>query len=312
MWYSIIAKEDIEELEILASWEVTEAPPSLDEMTELYNGVPIPSQAVKADRYSYEASMEYYYVNVTDNLTELKIETYSGRGNVDLILSSNGPINPNTYYYYPHEPIYYEDYYEYEDYGYGQDDIVWSSNYDNDEEVNFFDVEPGTYYITAYSYEKATDFTIVADFTYAPANADPSTAIELTPGIAHGPMSGYDGLDQFFYIDVVSGTERLEVDLDGGFGEATLHMRYESTPTASEADYHSGASGAGDKIGFNNPTPGKWYILVNSDSVFSGVSITASYEDLYVWDYDGTPIQLFNDEPIEGLVHPLGRIVLLC
>ena len=307
MWYSIIAKEDIEELEILASWEVTEAPPSLDEMTELYNGVPIPSQAVKADRYSYEASMEYYYVNVTDNLTELKIETYSGRGNVDLILSSNGPINPNTYYYYPYEPIYYEDYYEYEDYGYGQDDIVWSSNYDNDEEVNFFDVEPGTYYITAYSYEKATDFTIVADFTYAPANADPSTAIELTPGIAHGPMSGYDGLDQFFYIDVVSGTERLEVDLDGGFGEATLHMRYESTPTASEADYHSGASGAGDKIGFNNPTPGKWYILVNSDSVFSGVSITASYEDLYVWDYDGTPIQLFNDEPIEGLSAPAGE-----
>ena len=84
-------------------------------------------------------------------------------------------------------------------------------------------------------------------------------------------------------------------------------MRYENTPTASEADYHSGASGAGDKIGFNNPTPGKWYILLESESVFSGVSITASYEDLYVWEYDGTPIELFNNEPIDGLEAPAGE-----
>ena len=181
-------------------------------------------------------------MNVTDNLTELKIETYGGRGDVDLILSSQGPVNPNSYYYYP-EPYYYDEYYDddghyYDEYYYGNG-IIYSTGGDNDEVVNFFDVEPGTYYITAYTYEKATDFTIVADFTYAPANADPSTAIELQPGIAHGPMSGYDGLDQYFFIDVASGTERLEVDLDGGFGEATLHIRYENTPTASEADYHS-------------------------------------------------------------------------
>jgi len=308
MWFSVVATADITEFEIQASWEVAEAPPSLDEMTELYNGVPIPSQAVKTDRYSYEAAMEYYYVNVTDNLTELKIETYGGKGDIDLILSSQAPINPNNYYLYYPEPYYYEDYYDGHDDYYDYDsDIVWSTNGDNDEVVNFFDVEPGTYYITAYTYERATDFTIVADFTYAPTNADPTTAIELQPGIPHGPMSGYDGLDQYFYIDVASGTERLEVDLDGGFGEATLHMRYESTPTASEADHHSGASGAGDKIGFNNPTPGKWYILLDSESVFSSVTITASYEDLYVWDYDGTPIELFNDEPIEGLSAPAGE-----
>ena len=310
IWFAVVANADIIEFDIQASWEAAEAPPSLDEMTELYNGVPIPSQSVKADRYSYEAALEYYYVNVTDNLTELKIETYGGRGDVDLILSSQGPVNPNSYYYYP-EPYYYDEYYYddghyYDEYYYGNG-IIYSTGGDNNEVVNFFDVEPGTYYITAYAYEKATDFTIVADFTYAPANADPSTAIELQPGIAHGPMSGYDGLDQYFFIDVASGTERLEVDLDGGFGEATLHMRYENTPTASEADYHSAASGAGDKIGFNNPTPGKWYILLESESVFSGVSITASYEDLYVWEYDGTPIELFNNEPIDGLEAPAGE-----
>ena len=91
LWYSIVAKEDIDEIEIIASWEVAEAPPSFDEMTELNNGVPVPSQSVKTDRYSYDAALEYYYVNVTDNLTELKIETYGGRGDVDLILQAKDP-----------------------------------------------------------------------------------------------------------------------------------------------------------------------------------------------------------------------------
>jgi hypothetical protein len=42
-------------------------------------------------------------------------------------------------------------------------------------------------------------------------------------------------------------------------------------------------------------------------SVFSGVSITASFEDLYVWEYDGTPIELFNDEEVAGLSAPAGE-----
>ena len=302
MWYSIVAKQDIEELEIIASWEVAEEPPSLDEMTQLFNGVPITSQTVESDRDSWDAAMEYYYVNVTDSLTELKIETYGGKGNINLILSSGGPIDPNYYYYY--EEPYFDEYSEGE---YQQSNIAWSTNDGNGEEVNLFDVEPGIYYVTAFTYRKSSDFTIVADFTYAPTNADPSTAVELQAGIAYGPMSGYDGLDQYFFIEVPTGTERLEVDLDGGFGEATLHMRYENTPTASEADHHSGAPGAGDKIGFNNPTPGKWYILLDSESVFSGVSITASFEDLYIWEYDGTPIELFNDEDVDGLTAPAGE-----
>ena len=301
VWFSVVALSDLDEFEIQATWEVAEEPPSLDEMTQLFNGVPITSQTVASDRNSWDASLEYYYVNVTDSLTELKIETYGGKGDIDLILSSGGPIDPNYYYY---EEPYFD---EFSSEGTQQSNIAWSTNDGNGEEVNLFDVEPGIYYITAFTYRKASDFTIVADFTYAPANADPSTAIELQDGIAYGPMSGYNGLDQYFFIEVPTGTERLEVDLDGGFGEATLHMRYENTPTASEADHHSGAPGAGDKIGFNNPTPGKWHIMLDSESVFSGVSITASFEDLYVWEYDGTPIELFNDEDVDGLSAPAGE-----
>ena len=320
LWFSVVATTDIEEFEIIASWEEGEAPPSIDEMIELNNGVAITSQSMYVERGEYEATLEYYYVNVTDALTELKIQTYGGKGNVDLVVSHTAPINPNYGYYYGYyggSPYYeYEYYYDDMDYNTHHNDDApydtelsntWSTRRGNNEDINLYDVQPGIYYITAYTYDKATDFTIIADFTYAPINADPSTAIELQPGVAYGPLSGYNGLNQYFFIDVPTDTERLEVQLANGIGEAKLRLRYENTPTVSESDHHSGAQGANDKIGFNNPTPGKWYILLDSRSVFSGVEITASFTDLYVWSYDGTPLQLFNDEPIEGLDAPAGE-----
>ena len=302
MWFALVANQDLEELEVGAFWEIAEAPPSLDEMTELFKGVPITQQSNQAE--DYNAAINYYYVNVTEPLTELKVETYGGKGNVQLAISKNGPVDPD-YGYYPE--IEFIDEFLPGDEFQTQSMEDWSMSQGNDEEVNLFDVEPGIYYVITYTYRKASDYTIQADMNYAPTNADPTTAVELTPGIAYGPMSGYNGLDQYFFIDVPTGTERLEVDLDQGFGEATLHMRIENTPTASESDHHSGSPGAGDKIAFNNPTPGRWYILLDSDTVFSGVEITASFTDFYVWEYDGTPIQLFKDEQIDGLSAPSGE-----
>ena len=301
VWFSVVALSDLDEFEIQATWEVAEEPPSLDEMTQLFNGVPITSQTVASERDSWDAAVEYYYVNVTDSLTELRIETYGGKGNIDLVLSSGGPIDPNYYYYYE-EPFFGE----FSNEGTQQSNIDWSSNDGNGEEVNLFDVEPGIYYITAFTYRKATDFTIVADFTYAPANADPSTAIELQDGIAYGPMSGYNGLDQYFFIEVPTGTERLEVDLDGGFGEATLHMRYETHQLQVRLIIIQERLVQEIKW-IQQSNAGKWHIMLDSESVFSGVSITASFEDLYVWEYDGTPIELFNDEDVDGLSAPAGE-----
>ena len=73
VWFSVVALSDLDEFEIQATWEVAEEPPSLDEMTQLFNGVPVTSQTVASDRDSWDAALEYYYVNVTDSLTELRI-----------------------------------------------------------------------------------------------------------------------------------------------------------------------------------------------------------------------------------------------
>ena len=114
-------------------------------------------------------------------------------------------------------------------------------------------------------------------------------------------LSGYDGLNQYFKVEVPQGTERLVVDLNDGAGEASLFMRLDQAPTSGTYDHHSTVDGANDRIAFNDPTPGWWYILLTSESAFTGVNIVAEFADRYVWDYDGTPIELFNDEPLDGI-----------
>ena len=317
-WFVLVANEEIEDLSISPYWDVAEAPPSLDEMTQLNDGIAVTGQSIESNFWqgendNSENGVLYYYVNVTEPLSDLRIKTYGGRGNADLAISYGGPPDPFDQFFDDFDFIQSSDGAEGKqsplpgdnEQSYSKDD--WSINQGNDEEVHLYNVDVGTYYVIAYTYFRTNDFTIIADFTYPPENLDSDDAIELFPGVEYGPMSGYDGLDQFFKIDVPAGTERLEVDLFDGVGEAELFMRHESAPTPTTFDISSNAPGAGDKIGFNDPTPGVWYILLDSEYVFSGVSIVADFKDRYIWSYDGTPIELFNNEEIAGIEAPKGE-----
>ena len=302
-WIVIIPENDIEDLSLTVTWEVADPPPALDEMTELFNGIPVTSQSIDVGRQApLEDRTLYYYVNVTEPLGSLSVETYGGTGNVNLGLSWGTVPDPFDQWF---------DGFEEEGMTSGESSsmskMAWDGGPGNDETVTLYDIEPGMYYITAFSFQRALDFTIKASFTYAPENIEPEDAIELTPGVAYGPISGYDGLLQYFKIDVPAGTERIEVDLSEGYGEATLFMRYLEAPDAANFDHLSGTPGAGDMIGFNDPTPGMWYILAYTEEIFANVMITASFEDRYVWSYDGTPIQLFNGEEVNGIEAPAGE-----
>ena len=312
LWMVIVPKTDIESLTIYTYMEIADPPPSLDEMTELVNEIPVTGQKIDAGRGAPdEDRVLYYYVNVTENLSALTVKTYGGTGNVNIAIQGNTVPDPFDSFWGWEEPWFEE----FDDAGVIGDIIGantqsdWSSGPGNDHQVSLYNVKPGLYYITAYTYGKANDFTIVASMSFEPQNVEPEDAIELMPGIAYGPLSGYDGLSQYFKINVPEGTERLEVDLSQGFGEASLYMKLASSPTESDYTYKSNSPGAGDKIGFNDPTPGMWYILLNTEMVFGDVKITASYEDRYVWGYDGTPIQLFNGEEITGIQAPTGELL---
>ena len=50
--------------------------------------------------------------------------------------------------------------------------------------------------------------------------------------------------------------------------------------------------------------------MLGSEEYYSRIDITASFEDRYVWTYDGEPIQLFNGEEISGMNAPEGEDLL--
>mgnify|MGYP001162533014 FL=1 len=303
-WFVIVPVSEIESLSIYLDWDIADPPPPLEDMTELFNGIPVTDQSISGGRnVPLEDKLLYYYVDLTENLSSLSIKTYGGTGNIDLGISWGTVPDPFDFGFFP--GVFEDEFSEPGTDTYQK--VAWDGGPGNDNVVTLYDLEPGLYYITAYTYQRATDFTISAQFTYEPDNIEPEDAIELFPGQKYGPLSGYNSLDQFFKINVPSGTERLEVDLSEGFGEAALFMKFEQAPTTSEFDYLSSTPGAGDMIGFNDPTPGMWYILLDTEEVFGNVMITASFEDRYVWSYDGTPIELFNNEEIFGIEAPEGE-----
>jgi len=310
MWMVIVPQTDIDDLTIYAYAEIADPPPSLDEMTELVNEIPVTSQKINPSRGAPdEDRVLHYYVNAAENLSSLTIETYGGTGNVDLAISSVTVPDPFNSFFGWEEP-WFEDF---DDVGVigGFVDVDaksdWSTGPGNDHQVALYDLSPGIYYVTAYTYGKANDFTIVASMAFEPDNIEPEDAIELMPGIPYGPISGYDGLSQYFKVNVPETVERLEIDLSDGFGEASIFVKLADSPTTTDYTHRSNSPGAGDKIGFNDPTPGTYYILVNTEMVFGDVIITASFTDRYVWQYDGTPIQLFNAEEVSGIDAPAGE-----
>ncbi|MCH1540124.1 MAG: pre-peptidase C-terminal domain-containing protein [Candidatus Poseidonia sp.] len=303
-WFSIIPDGDLEELIISVEIDTADPPPTLDEMTELKQSIPVTNQELSGQGGpggDWDFIANYYYVNVTEPLADLRVRTYGGRGDVDIGISYYSPPTPQDFWVWD-EPSTEKD----------QGEVqleAWSTGGGNDEEVHLFDVEPGLYYITAYTYRQAREFTIVTDFVYPPENVEPSDAIVLTPGIEYGLLSGYVGLSQYFKVEVPQDTERLIVDLSDGDGEASLFMRLDQAPTSTTYDHHSTSGGADDRIAFNDPTPGWWYILLTSESVFTGVNIMAEFADRYVWSYDGTPIELYNEEPLSGIEVPKGETI---
>ena len=299
-WIVVVPQEDVEDLQLTVTWNVADPPPALDDMTELLNAIPVTSQSIDVGRQApIEDRTLYYYVNVTEQLGSLSVETYGGTGNVNVGISWGTVPDPFDQWF---------DIFDEEDIDSPNtnlaEKIAWDNGPGNDHTVTLYDVEPGMYYITAYSFQRTLDFTIKASFTYVPDNIEHEDAIELTPGVAHGPISGYSGLLQYFKIDVPTGTERIEVDLSEGYGEATVFMKYLEAPDVANYDHLSATPGAGDMIGFNDPTPGMWYILTYTEEIFANVMITATFEDRYVWSYDGTPIQLFNGEEVNGIDAP--------
>ena len=151
LWMVIVPQTDIDDLTIYAYAEIADPPPSLDEMTELVNEIPVTSQKINPGRGAPdEDRVLHYYVNVTENLSSLTVETYGGTGNIDLAISSVTVPDPFNSFFGWEEPWFEE----FDDVGVigGYVDVDaksdWSTGPGNEQQVSLYDLSPGIYSVS--------------------------------------------------------------------------------------------------------------------------------------------------------------------
>lgn len=90
-------------------------------------------------------------------------------------------------------------------------------------------------------------------------------------------LSGSQGQELDFYIDIPTGSTSLDVSISGGSGDADLYVRQGAQPTTSSYDCRPWRNGNNENCSFSNPQNDRWYIMLRGYNSFNGVSLTASY-----------------------------------
>jgi hypothetical protein len=89
-------------------------------------------------------------------------------------------------------------------------------------------------------------------------------------------LSGAQGSNQYFSIDVPAGQAQLRVVTTGGTGDLDLYVRRGELPGAA-FDCGSESGTNAETCTFNAPVAGTYFIRIAGFAAFSGASLTASY-----------------------------------
>jgi hypothetical protein len=125
-------------------------------------------------------------------------------------------------------------------------------------------------------------FTVVATNSVGnSASSSASNAVtpvymrELASGVAVRGLSGAEGSDQYFFIEVSSGVESLIVSLDVDSGDPDIYVDTEFPPPGL-ASVCSSILGWGidETCTITSPVEGRYYIRLRAYSAFSGASLT--------------------------------------
>jgi hypothetical protein len=105
----------------------------------------------------------------------------------------------------------------------------------------------------------------------------PPTNGKLTNGQAQTNISGAQGSEQVFYLDVPSGSSSLSFQMSGGSGDADMYVKFGSQPTTSSYDCRPYLNGNNETCNISNVQSGRYYVMLRGYSSFSGVSLVGTY-----------------------------------
>lgn len=166
----------------------------------------------------------------------------------------------------------------------------------NNESCPFASPSAGTYHIGINAYSTFSGVSLSVSYD------EPSSGgSDLDNGETVTGLSATTGNWVYFTIDVPAGASDLEVSISGGTGDADLYVRFGSQPTTGSYACRPYLNGNNETCNIASPSTGTYHIGVRAYASFSGVSLTASYDE------PGSGNELGNGQTVTGLSASTGN-----
>ncbi len=226
----------------------------------LANGVPVMGLSGTA------AGEQFFKIDVPAGQLKLDISISGGTGDADLYIKKDALPTTTSYDYRPYLT-------------------------GNEESQTIAGPAAGTWYIMVRGYAAYSGLTLIA--TYSGGIGE-----ELQNGVPVTPISGAQNSEKIYRIQVPAGQMNLEIAMWGGTGDADLYIKFGARPTTTDYDRRPFLAGNDETENITNPTAGTWYIMVQGYRDYAGLSLKATYGDVYT---------LQNGVAVNGLSAPIGN-----
>lgn len=242
----------------------------------LTNGVP------KTGLAAAQGTQQSFRIEVPAGQSKLEISISGGSGDCDLYVKRGALPTTSDYDYRPFL-------------------------FGNDETVTINSPAGGTWYIMLNAYDAYSGVTLLASY-------GGGVGTILTNGVPVTDISGAQASERIYRIDVPIGQTNLEIMIWGGTGDCDLYVKRGARPMISDYDYRPFLPGSDETVTINSPAAGTWYIMLRGYSPYSGVSLQATYGDVFTLQ-DGVPVPNLsgplNSETFFKIVVPSGQDTLL-
>jgi len=210
-----------------------------DGVTPISNGVPA------SNLNGASGSMAYFVMDVPHGAKDLKFAISGGSGDADLYVKAGSKPTLHNYDCRPY---------------------IGGNN-----ESCSLDATAGKYYVMLYGFSSYSDVSLTGQYQGG------DSIVQLQNGQTLGGLSGAKGDSLYFKLDVPSGASTLNVDIQGGSGDADLYVGFNAKPNDDNfvcRPYQAG----NNEFCTTSANAGTWYIMVKGYNAFSGLSLTARYQ----------------------------------
>ena len=146
----------------------------------------------------------------------------------------------------------------------------------DNETLSFSLPKTGRWQIIGVAYEAFSEVSLMASMV------TPTTLAANTP---LSPLSDALSGDRFYKVTVPDGATSLTVTTSGGTGDADLFVKYDRPAVCAGSDLvdepcyfdvYSATYGNDESVSISSPKAGDWYITLNADDAYTGLTLTAT------------------------------------